>query len=222
MICVFSTASFPHTRNRICDLFRPCLSSPRCVMRLQSAQRRRTSQSRPRSYRACSCWDRSPSCASLRTVASGALQVWPLHEILSLWGFWARINHFVITPPHLHCPHYCNTIGRLLRNIPPPLLPLFDAVYHTILVVAISCKDQIAGALLTAASSSIRVLLLRVDSVAELREFADSRKWPTNTATISFFTVPLRKIPWSIVPGSNRNFCHSAACDGRIFSIVPG
>jgi len=32
-------------------------------------------------------------------------------------------------PPYLHCPHYCNTITRLLRNIRrPPDLP---CVCHT-------------------------------------------------------------------------------------------
>jgi len=37
-----------------------------------------------------------------------------------------------------------------------------------------------------------------------------------NTATISLFTVQLRKIPWSEVFGSNGHFCHSAACNGRM------
>jgi len=43
-----------------------------------------------------------------------------------------------------------------------------------------------------------------------------------NTATISFSTVPLRKIPGSKVFGSNFHLCHSAACNRQTLSIVPG
>jgi len=45
----------------------------------------------------------------------------PLQDIVVLRGFCARINHLFIASSHLHCPHYCNTIARLLRNIRRPL-----------------------------------------------------------------------------------------------------
>jgi len=54
---------------------------------------------------------------------------WPLQDILLLRGFCARINHPSIAPSYLHCPHYCNTIARLLRNIRRPSDPPF--VCHT-------------------------------------------------------------------------------------------
>jgi len=44
-----------------------------------------------------------------------SLRVWPLKDVL-LPGVCARINHPIIALPHLHCPHYCNTIARSLRN----------------------------------------------------------------------------------------------------------
>jgi len=50
---------------------------------------------------------------------------WPLQDILSLRGFCARINHPLLPPPHLHCPHHWNTTVRILRKIlPPPQPPL--------------------------------------------------------------------------------------------------
>jgi len=45
--------------------------------------------------------------------------------LLLLRGFCARINHPFIAPSHLHCPHYCNTMARLLRNIRRPTDPPF-------------------------------------------------------------------------------------------------
>ena len=52
-----------------------------------------------------------------------SLSVWPLQYIHLLLGVCARVNHPFVTPPNLHCPHCCNTIARLLRNIPPPRPP---------------------------------------------------------------------------------------------------
>jgi len=46
------------------------------------------------------------------------------------------------SPPHPHCPHYCTTSTRLLRNTRPPFDPLVYAIHHTMLVMAISCKGQ--------------------------------------------------------------------------------
>jgi len=44
--------------------------------------------------------------------------IWPLQDIVSLLRiFCARINHVFTAPSHLHCPHYCNAIARLLCNI---------------------------------------------------------------------------------------------------------
>jgi len=45
-----------------------------------------------------------------------------------------------ITPHRLHCPNCCTTISRLLRNLRHPPTPLSYGIYHTILVLAISCK----------------------------------------------------------------------------------
>ena len=42
-----------------------------------------------------------------------------------LRGLGARISRPFITPLHLHCPHGCNTIAVLLRNIRAPLRPPF-------------------------------------------------------------------------------------------------
>jgi len=42
-----------------------------------------------------------------------------------------------------------------------------------------------------------------------------------HTATIRFFTLPLKKIPWSRFSGTFWNFCHSAACNGRILWTLP-
>ena len=47
-----------------------------------------------------------------------------------------------IAPHHPHCPHYCNTIARLLRNIRIPTDPTSVCIHHNILVMAISCKGQ--------------------------------------------------------------------------------
>jgi len=48
-------------------------------------------------------------------------------------------------PPLLQSLPYCNTIARPMRNIRPPIdLPPFNAMHHTILVMAISCKGQVA------------------------------------------------------------------------------
>jgi len=71
---------------------------------------------------------------------------WPLQDIVLLRGFCARINHPFIATFHLHCPHYCNTIAPLLRNIRRPPDPLVYAIHHTILVMAISCKGQTPNA----------------------------------------------------------------------------
>jgi len=54
---------------------------------------------------------------------------WPLQEIVILRGFCVRINHPCTAPSHLHCPHYCNAIARLLCNIRRPPDPPF--VCHT-------------------------------------------------------------------------------------------
>jgi len=68
---------------------------------------------------------------------------WPLHDIVSLRGFCARVNHPFIPPPtciartiaillHVHCAIY--------DALPTPLV---YAIHHTILPMAISCKGQI-------------------------------------------------------------------------------
>jgi len=54
-------------------------------------------------------------------------------------------------PPQLRSLPYCNTIARLLRNKrPPPPTPPVYSIHHTILVMAIYCKGQIAHGLLFA------------------------------------------------------------------------
>ena len=54
---------------------------------------------------------------------------WPLQDIRSLRGYCARINHPFIPHTHLHWPHCCNTIARLLGSIAHLLDPPF--VWHT-------------------------------------------------------------------------------------------
>jgi len=40
-----------------------------------------------------------------------------LHKVFHLLqSFYARANHPFLAPPHLHCPHYCNSMARRLRN----------------------------------------------------------------------------------------------------------
>jgi len=49
----------------------------------------------------------------------------------------------VLPPPHLQSLPYCNNIAGPLRNIRPPHRPpLYYAIHHTILVMAISCEEQ--------------------------------------------------------------------------------
>jgi len=57
---------------------------------------------------------------------------WPIQDIRSLVFVCARVNHPFITPAHLHYPHYCNTIARLVRNTRPPPDPLWlcHTPYH--------------------------------------------------------------------------------------------
>ena len=47
-------------------------------------------------------------------------------DIVKLLGLClcARINHPSIAPSHLLCPHYCNTLARLLCNAQRPPSPL--------------------------------------------------------------------------------------------------
>ena len=42
---------------------------------------------------------------------------WPIKDLLLLGFVCAGINHPIVTPAHLHYPHYCKTIARLLRII---------------------------------------------------------------------------------------------------------
>ena len=55
-----------------------------------------------------------------------------------LFGLYKIVFHFeafvhesiiLLSPPHLHCPHGCNTIAILLRNIRHPSNPPF--LYQT-------------------------------------------------------------------------------------------
>jgi len=49
--------------------------------------------------------------------------IWPLQDIVLLRAFCAQINHPLIGPSHQHCPHYCNTIRRILRDLRRPPRP---------------------------------------------------------------------------------------------------
>jgi len=48
-------------------------------------------------------------------------QSWPSQDIVLLRFVCARINRTFLLPAHLHCPHCCITIARLLGSIRPPL-----------------------------------------------------------------------------------------------------
>jgi len=55
----------------------------------------------------------------------------------------ALVNRSFSLPARLQFPHGCNTIPRLLGNIPPPpSTSLWYAIHHTILVIILSCKGQ--------------------------------------------------------------------------------
>jgi len=61
-----------------------------------------------------------------------AAPIWPLQDIL-IGSFCARIIYPCVLPAHLHCPHCCSTIVRLLGNIRPPLdLPCVRHTPYTI------------------------------------------------------------------------------------------
>ena len=57
-------------------------------------------------------------------------ECWPLQDIRLQQSVCARANHPFLAPPHLHCPHDCYTIARLLRNIRSP--PNHPFVCHTL------------------------------------------------------------------------------------------
>jgi len=59
------------------------------------------------------------------TTQAERIADWPLQDIVLFRSFCARINHSFIAHSHLHCPHYCNAIARLLRNIQRPPDPPF-------------------------------------------------------------------------------------------------
>jgi len=63
-------------------------------------------------------------------------------------------------PPNLQSLPYYNTSARPLRNIRPLTDLLLDAVNHTILVIAISCKGQLAG---TRASRELHTWRIDID-----------------------------------------------------------
>jgi len=78
---------------------------------------------------------------------------WPLQDILLLRLVCARTNRPFIPPAHLHWPHCCNAIARLLGNTRPPLDPPF-VFHHTILVITISCKGHRGAGSLALGQSS--------------------------------------------------------------------
>jgi len=55
-----------------------------------------------------------------------------LYKILFYFEAFVHESIIIFLPHHLHCPHYCNAIARLLRNIrrPPPTDPMCHAQYH--------------------------------------------------------------------------------------------
>jgi len=62
-----------------------------------------------------------PSRTHLRNGPFGGLVIgWPSKYVVLHLYVWARINRPFFLPAHLHCPHCCNTIARLLGNIQPP------------------------------------------------------------------------------------------------------
>jgi len=76
-----------------------------------------------------------------------------LYKILFYVVICARINRPFILAARLHCPHCCNTIARLLRNIRRlPTTSSLYATHHTIVAMAISCIGQLS----TAAAHSAR------------------------------------------------------------------
>ena len=56
-----------------------------------------------------------------RILATPRLEIFLYKTIFYFRVVCARINRPFIPQAHLHCPHCCNTIARLLGNIRPPL-----------------------------------------------------------------------------------------------------
>jgi len=64
-------------------------------------------------------------CVRLWVCRVNPASTWPSQDIVSLCSLHVGIHHALIAPSHLHCPHYCKTIARLLRKIRrPPDPPL--------------------------------------------------------------------------------------------------
>jgi len=93
-----------------------------------------------------------------RGLCSSASLGFGLYKILFYFEAFVHESIIMVCPTHLHSPHYCNTIARLLPNIRrPPPTALGYAIYHAILVMAIACKGQF-GCRFGSTRSSARVV----------------------------------------------------------------
>ena len=93
----------------------------------------------------CTCGSRAkyPSRqARAFTSRQPPTPTWPLQDILLLRVVCAKINHPVMPPTQLPCPHCCNAIARLLDTIRPSLdLPFVCQTPYNIGKTT-SCKGQ--------------------------------------------------------------------------------
>jgi len=81
----------------------------------------------------------------------------------------ARINHPLIAPSHLHCPHYCNTCARLLRNIRLPGPPFVCHTPYNIGNANIVCRPKRMCCPLARCVPTIQRSLYEVRDKARLR-----------------------------------------------------
>ena len=79
--------------------------------------------------------------AQLAGARRGASRLWPLHDIVSLRSFCARINHPVMPPTSIP-PTIAILLHVYCAIYDAPSTPPWCAIHHTILVMAISCKGQ--------------------------------------------------------------------------------
>ena len=109
---LFAVASVPLLASRSCSRSRCC--SFLCRRCLQDVGARAPVAPR------LSSEQRAGLREALRAVATVAGGVWPPQDNLLLQVVCARINRPSIPPAHLHCPHCCTAIARLLGYTRPP------------------------------------------------------------------------------------------------------
>jgi len=71
-------------------------------------------------------------------------------------------SFFFLAPSQLPCPHFCNTIARLLRNIRRPPTPSLCAIHQTILSMAIPYKGYVRASPIPSTRTLNRMLHVKI------------------------------------------------------------